>query len=63
MAKEFNIKTPKAYDSNNCCGIGFVPYPEVFDQEYDPMFGGQQTFESDTDVYEELRIEQQGGII
>lgn len=53
MAKEFNIKTPKAYDSNYCCGIGFVPYPEVEELN---------STETD-DEYEMLRIEQQGGII
>lgn len=49
MSEQFNIKTPETYDTNNTCGIGFTPFPEL-DKP------------STIDEQRLLMLEQQGGI-
>lgn len=47
---ELNIKTPETYDTNNTCGIGFTPFPELEQKQ------------SKIDEQRLLMLEQQGGI-
>ena len=53
---ELNIKTPETYDTNNTCGIGFTPFPEL---------EKQNRLEKQNKLEEQrmLVLEQQGGII
>jgi hypothetical protein len=50
MSEQLNIKTPETYDTNDTCGIGFIPFPELEKQ-------------NKLEEQKMLVLEQQGGII